>query len=695
MSAAFVSGLYRRSLLASTVLASLGSIGLTTPSLAQQSASPNLLPPIQIAPPLERTTDSPPPSHRAVSRSRRAARSASRQTPVGDARVPGATASVIVSPTGIVTPADQLASSVTVVTEKDIQTQQYRSVPDILNTVPGLNVVQAGGPGAQASVFMRGTNANHTKVIVDGIDIGDPGNINGAFDYAHLLAADIQQMEILRGPQSGLYGSDAIGGVISIITKKGEGPPRATASIEAGSFNTFNQTLGLSGSEQNFNYAVNVAHLHAGDVPVTPPELLPPGRKAIGNNYDNKTYSTKLGVDLNENLTVNSVVRYTDATLLFTGDSGFPSFPNAAQSTHAVQQLFNREEAVWSLLDGRVKNYFGVNYTNSRGYDISPGDPVATTTTGTRLKFDWHTVAEIARDNNLIVGAEQQTDRIDTTDLAAQNGNKAGFIELQSAFAKRFFLVANVREDSNDRFGEHGTYRIAPAVILPVTETKLKASYGTGFKAPSLSQLYQNYPAFNFFANPNLKPEESRGYDAGFEQPLFNDRVRFGSTYFHNDITNLIGYNDTFTSLVNVNSATTEGTETFVSAQITERFGIRADYTFTRAVDAGTGLQLLRRPKEKWSVTATWLPVDELTLSATVLRVSNWLDVTRDGSASGIAAPGYTLVNLRGDYAINDQVKVFGRVDNLFDVRYQNPTGFLAPGLGIFGGIRVASDGVQ
>jgi vitamin B12 transporter len=284
---------------------------------------------------------------------------------------------------------------------------------------------------------------------------------------------------------------------------------------------------------------------------------------------------------------------------------------------------------------------------------------------------------------------------MDTTSLAARNGNKAGFIELQSAFAERFFLVANIREDSNDRFGEHSTYRIAPAVVLPVTETKLKASYGTGFKAPSLSQLYQDYPAFNFFANPNLKPEESRGYDAGFEQPLFNDRIRFGSTYFHNDITDLIDYNDTFSSLVNVNGATTEGTETFISAQITRRFGIRADYTFTRAVDAGTGLQLLRRPKEKWSATATWLPVDQLTLSATVLHVSNWIDVTRDGSASGIVAPGYTLVNLRGDYAINDQVKVFGRVDNLFDVRYQNPTGFLAPGLGIFGGIRVASYGVQ
>jgi vitamin B12 transporter len=134
-----------------------------------------------------------------------------------------------------------------------------------------------------------------------------------------------------------------------------------------------------------------------------------------------------------------------------------------------------------------------------------------------------------------------------------------------------------------------------------------------------------------------------------FEQPLFNDRVRFGSTYFHNSITDLITTNDTFTSYANVNLATTEGTESFVSAKITARIGVRADYTITRAIDVGTGLQLLRRPKEKWSATATWLPIDPLMLSATVLHVSDWLDITRDGSASGIVAQSYTIVNLRGN----------------------------------------------
>jgi vitamin B12 transporter len=355
-----------------------------TAARGQQSASPKLLPPIEVSPPNSNagTAQSLAPVRQAQ-RSHRTVR-APAQPPTA-AGTPNTVSPVVVSRTGIVTPSGQVASSVTVV--QDIQTQQYRSVPDVLNTVPGLNEVQTGGPGGQTSVFMRGTNSNHTKVLVDGIDVSDPSTPNGAFDFAHLLAADIQQLEVLRGPQSGLYGSDAIGGIISIVTQKGDGSPRATASIETGSFKTFNQTAGLSGSQDNFNYALNDAHLHAGDIPVTPHELMPPGQKANGNNYDNMTYSTKLGADINEYWSVNSVVRYTDATLLFTGDRGFPGTPNPTQSTHAVQQFFTREEAVSSLLDGRIKNYFAVNYANNRSSDIALGDPVATVTTGERIKI--------------------------------------------------------------------------------------------------------------------------------------------------------------------------------------------------------------------------------------------------------------------------------------------------------------------
>src|SRR5213082_3310573 len=183
---------------------------------------------------------------------------------------------IVVTATRIPTPEAELASSVTVVTAEEIAAQQQRTFADVLRNIPGLSVVQQGGPGSVTSVFMRGTSSNHTKVLVDGIDVGDPSNADAAFDFAQLLTADIERVEVLRGPQSGLYGSDAIGGVINVITQSGLGPMKAAASVEGGSFNSFNQTIGLSGSQNAFHYAANVAHLHSGTTPVTPLDLLGP-----------------------------------------------------------------------------------------------------------------------------------------------------------------------------------------------------------------------------------------------------------------------------------------------------------------------------------------------------------------------------------------------------------------------------------
>ena len=216
----------RRSLwLVSTVLIPLSPFSISA-AHAQQSASPDLLPPVEVSPAKKPETTQPPATRKP--KSRQASTKPNQQKPTEKPATPQQgipdTAPTVVSPTGIVTPTNQVASSVTAITAQDIATQQYRTLPDTLNTVPGLNVVQSGGPGGQTSVFIRGTNSNHTKVLIDGIDVGDPTTPNGALDLAHLLTSDMAQVEVLRGPQSGLYGSDAIGGVISIITQKGEGP---------------------------------------------------------------------------------------------------------------------------------------------------------------------------------------------------------------------------------------------------------------------------------------------------------------------------------------------------------------------------------------------------------------------------------------------------------------------------------------
>jgi vitamin B12 transporter len=603
-------------------------------------------------------------------------------------------APVVVTATRIETPINQIGSSVTVIDDVEIELNQQRTLPDALQTVPGLNIVQTGGPGGKASVFVRGSNSNDTKVLIDGIDTNDPSQ-DGVFDFGQVLTSDLARVEVLRGPQSSLYGSDALAGVINLVTKKGEGPPRFEGMLEGGSFDTFNQSARASGSISRFNYSFSVAHLFVDDTPVTPLDLLPPGRKRINDSYENTTLSTRLGADLTDTFGLEAVARYTDSMLFFTGDdfSVFPSVPAAEQSEQHAQQLFTRGQAQLALFDGAFKNTFGLGYTLYRTKIQAPdtgfGLPPANLNNGDRLKFDWLGNITITEQYALLLGFEDQNDRLLDSPISVGNGNFAGFAELQSEIVHGLFAAASVRHDENERFGGKTTWRIAPAYLVPKIGTKLKLSYGTGFKAPSLTQLFVDFPAFNFFANPNLKPEESEGYDFGFEQPLWQDRVRFGVTYFHNEITNLILANATFTSLENIGRATAEGVEVYASLAITDRFNLRVDYTYTDATDDDTGLELLRRPKHRASLSATWRPLDRLSISTTMIYVGSQVDGDRSFSIPRLNTDPYFIANLAAEYDVGKGVTVFARANNFFDERYQDPTGFQRPGFGVYGGVRV------
>ena len=607
------------------------------------------------------------------------------------------TQEIVVSATRIETPINQIGSSVTLITDEEIERNQRRSLPEVLQTVPGINIVQTGGSGGKTSVFTRGSNSNHTKVLIDGIDANDPSQ-DGVFDFGQVLTADIARVEVLRGPQSSLYGSDALGGVINIVTKKGEGPPRFTGVLEGGSFDTFNQSASASGSISRFNYSFHVAHFLVDDTPVTPLHLLPPGRKRINDSYENITLSTKLGVDLTDAFGFDAVARYTDSALFFTGDdfSVFPSVPAADQSEQDAQQLFTRGQAHLTLFDGAFKNTVGLGYTNYRTEIQAPdtgfGLPPPNLNHGDRIKFDWQGNIALTERHHLVLGIEDLEDRLLDSPTSVGNGNVAGFAEVQSEIAHDLFAAASVRYDDNERFGGKATWRIAPSYLVPKAGTRLKASYGTGFKAPSLTQLFVSFPAFNFFANPNLQPEESEGYDFGFEQPLADDRVRFGATYFHNEIKNLINANATFTSLENVGRATTKGAEVFAFLSILDRFKVRADYTYTDATDDRTGLELLRRPKHRASLNATWRPIDRLSLSTTMIHVGSQVDGNRSFSIPRLNTDPYFLVNVAAEYDAGKGVTLFARADNLFDCRYENPTGFQRPGFGFFAGLRVSLD---
>jgi vitamin B12 transporter len=608
---------------------------------------------------------------------------------VAGAEVEDGLDTVVVTATRIPTPEAQVASSISVVTADEIAERQIQTLPDLLKEVPGLNVVQTGGAGGQTSVFMRGTNANHTKVLVDGIDVSDPSSPAGTFDFGPFLLQDVQKVEILRGPQSGLYGSDAIGGVINIITKSGSGPAQFTARAEAGSFDTFNQSGSLSGALDRFHYAATVEHLHSGATPVTPLELLSPGERRIDDYADNLTGSTKLSFDVTDQFDLGVVARYTDSHLRLTGENenNFPvDFPDSTQSANDTRQYYTRGTAHLTSFGGALEQTLGIAYSDVKSFETGPDGPESDFF-GERVKIDWQGNIRLAAEEKLVLGAEHQRDEM-TVPISASTTIDSGYAELQSSFAGSFFNTLSVRYDDNDRFGGKVTYRVAPAYLIIDTGTKLKASVGTGFKAPTLSQMFQNFPDFNFFGNPNLKPESSLGYDVGFEQALASDTVRFGATYFRNDIRNLIDDNADFTSLTNVGRAVTDGVESFVSWRAAKNLDARLDYTYTQATDQIAHQELLRRPKHKFDLDTSWHATSRLSIDAVLVAVSSWIDGNRDFSISRLTAPGYATVDLAASFDVTSNLSVYGRVNNLLDRHYQDPVGFLQPSVGAFAGVK-------
>ena len=602
---------------------------------------------------------------------------------------------ISVSATGVPIPVTATGSSVTVLTADTLEAQQRRTAADALQQVPGLNVVQTGGAGGLTSVFIRGSNSNHVKVQIDGIDVNDPSTPNRAYDFSQLQTDDLSRIEVLRGPQSGLYGSDAIGGVISFVTKRGEGPARATAFAEGGSYGTFNQGARISGSEGIFDYSVSVQHLQQATLQVTPSGLIPAGVPLRTAFTDIKTVSTKLGAQLTDTFRLNYVLRFSDSAYLDQADGGFPYRPTPYRNLNDQQQLLMRGEAEWTPVPG-FHNVFGANYaTFDRLFEgplnpLSP--PTPTTYFGERTRFDYRGDVALSPGNVVVFGAQREDERLSNTGLNRSNGNTGGFAELQATPFERASLVANIRHDENDQFGGATTFRVAPSYVVPGIETRLKGSVGTGFKPPTLSQLYQDYPGFRFFGNPNLRPESSFGYDAGLEQPL-GERVLVGATYFDTDFRNLIAtaYFPTFSTNVNIGRAVAYGAEAFVSVKVTDTLSARVDYTNTVTKDEVNNQELLRRPRHKVSLTGIWTPLPSLTLTGTLISIGSFVDGNRDFSVTRLKNPGFTIVNLSASYTLTPTTTLFARIDNLFDQRYQNPTGYLGPGLAVYGGVRLTS----
>lgn len=463
--------------------------------------------------------------------------------------------------------ADDVGSSVTVVTEEQIATQQRRTLPDILARQPGLNVVRSGGFGGTTSIFMRGANANDVKVRIDGMDINDGSSASNAFDAGQFVTDGIGSIEILRGPQSGLYGADAMAGVIDINTKQGQGRFKPFVRIEGGSYGTFNQAFGASGSSGRFHYNVVLSHYRTDGFHEIPRYIeryngANRAQRRAGDRNDNRSANVKLGYDVTHNFDLGLTARLIQANYhTFTAYDQVYTPYNGDQlirDQNTQNEAVVRGTAHLSSFGGRFDQVLGLGYmTNRRRYMqdglYADGAPAMTDPDyyrSTRLKVDWHGTVDLRKFGTVLVGAEHFHDSInvstnDPTEpvhTTAGMDTTAGYGQYEGNWNHILYGAANVRYDANSRYGNHVTWRVAPAIHVPNTGTIIKASAGSGFHAPSLYQLFVNQRGAGWAeeGNANLKAETMIGYDVGVEQKLLHDKLRFGATWYDNKVRNLI-----------------------------------------------------------------------------------------------------------------------------------------------------------
>jgi len=605
---------------------------------------------------------------------------------------------IVVSATKLETPSREVGSSLSVITREQLQRRQTRTVADALKTVQGLHVVETAGPGQTTSVFMRGAKSEHTLVLIDGVEMNDPISPGRAFDFADLTTENIERIEVLRGPQSTLYGSDAMGGVINIITKKGKGKPGGFVSAEAGSFSTFRERAHASGSYKWLDYSLGFSRLDTDGISAA--------EEGAGNDeedgYGNTSISAKLGITPTEMFNVDTMVRYTDALVELDNFGGVGGDDPNHESDQ--EELFLRTEAELSLFDELWEQELGFSLTDydrdvRNDTDLAhPNSLSQSSFDGRIVQFDWQHNLYLHETNTLTLGLETEEERGESdffsqssfgttsTSFAEETARtNSAYIQDQIRLWDSFFTTVGARLDDHEDFGSETTYRVAPAYVFKETGTKIKGSYGTGFKAPTLYQLFSQY------GNSNLDAEESTGWDAGVEQSLFEEKLTLGATYFSNEFDDLIDFNTGTSSFRNVAEAETDGIELSADYRPIEKLTTGLTYTYTDTEDESTGEELLRRADNKVTFDIGYDVLENWQVNLQIVYVGERDDMDfSTWPASRVELDDYALVNLASSYQVTEHTELFGRIENLFDEDYQEVKGFGTPGIGAYGGVKVS-----
>ncbi|MCX5806186.1 MAG: TonB-dependent receptor [Proteobacteria bacterium] len=606
---------------------------------------------------------------------------------------------IVVTATRVETPAEEVASSISIVTSKEIEDKKQPIVLDILRGLPGVDVTQTGGLGRTSSIYMRGANPEHTLVLIDGMEVNDVMHFGRLYDFSDLTIDNIERIEVLRGPQSTLYGSGAIGGVINIITKKGAGKPKFFVSGEGGSYNTYRESAGLEGSLKNFHYSLGASHINS--------KGISSANRGDGNietdGYDNMSLSSRFGFSLGEYVNTDFVVHYTKARSDIDNGGGIGG--DDINNIYRVVQLLLKGKVDITLYDGKWMQSieFATNTndrTNFNPQDFQhPLDAERASYNGRLDKIGWQHVVEVHRTNTLTFGVEykEETGKSDYRWISAwgpgtslfpeKSAHNTGYyIQDQIRLGEQFFGTIGMRLDDHSEIGSKITYRIAPAYFIKQTGTKIRGTYGTGERAPSLYQLYAPATVWSPVGNANLKPEESKGWDFGIDQDFFHEKVTLGITYFNNTFKNLIDF-DNALGYVNIGKARTDGVEFSTRIKARDDLILDFSYTYMDTENQDTDESLLRRPKNKFSADANYSFSEKGSVNLRILYTGqrrDWMPYP----SSGIVG-GHTLVNAAAKYNITKQIQLFGRIENLLNRKYQEVHGYGTPGFSMYGGFKV------
>ncbi|RMB08732.1 TonB-dependent receptor plug domain-containing protein [Eilatimonas milleporae] len=574
---------------------------------------------------------------------------------------------VVVTGTRIPTPLDQIGRSVSVISAAEIEVRQQRFLYDVLQAAPGVQVTRTGSFGSLATVSIRGLDSDQTLVVQDGVVLNNPASFGNGFNFANFDTSDIERIEVIRGAQSTLYGSDAIGGVINIVTKDGGDGFGGSGFIEGGSFATLRGAATVRGGSEKLSGRLTVAGVTT--------DGFSSADEAAGNTendgFENLTVSAKGRWQPVPAFRVETLVRYQTSENEFDSFEGVPiDGDEISDSEEWTAGAF----ATLDMLSGALSHRASVTYTRVDQFNTRE-DEATFDSLGTRISYEYQGTARPVDWATLTFGGEYDEQEAETRvgfggDQEIDTESLYGLLQVRPH--ERVTLSAGVRYDSVDVFGSETTFNAAGSARIPGVEVTLRGSYSEGFRAPTAGEL-----GFN----PDLFAEFSDGWDIGLERSFLDDRIRVGVTYFDQHIDDLIAFDLADFTFRNIEEFDSEGVEIYADVQVNETLTVNLAYTHLDATNVTTTNAAVNQPDDRFNAEIAWAPTDRLTLSTNVQYNGTEIDgVNR--------LDDFIVVNLRGEYALTDRFDVTLRVENLTDENYQDNFGYGTAPLSAFGGLR-------